>query len=106
MAFYRKRPIVIQAIVWDKMGDHPEVKKLPFLKYLEIGLALGEKSNGITPDKLGWIETLEGGHIVSPGDYIITGQQGEVYPCKPDIFLQTYERVIPPDSKPPKKRRK
>jgi hypothetical protein len=41
----------------------------------------------------GWIETLEGGHIVCPGDYIITGIKGEHYPCKPDIFEATYEKV-------------
>ena len=37
------------------------------------------------------IHTLEGDMIASPGDYIITGIQGEEYPCKPDIFEQTYE---------------
>jgi hypothetical protein len=41
----------------------------------------------------GWIDTLEGGHIVCPGDYIITGVNGEHYPCKPDIFWRTYELV-------------
>ncbi len=41
----------------------------------------------------GWIKTLEGGHIVCPGDFIITGVKGEVYPCKHDIFDQTYEAV-------------
>ena len=40
----------------------------------------------------GWIDTKEGGHIVCPGDWIITGIQGERYPCKPDIFAATYER--------------
>lgn len=39
----------------------------------------------------GWIETLEGGHNVCPGDWIITGVQGERYPCKDEIFRQTYE---------------
>jgi hypothetical protein len=39
----------------------------------------------------GWIDTLEGGHIVCPGDWIITGVKGEHYPCKPDIFEMTYE---------------
>jgi len=39
----------------------------------------------------GFIETLEGGHTVCPGDWIITGVQGERYPCKPDIFEKTYE---------------
>jgi hypothetical protein len=37
------------------------------------------------------IETLEGDHIVSSGDWIITGVKGEHYACKPDIFELTYE---------------
>lgn len=41
----------------------------------------------------GWIDTKEGGHIVCPGDWIITGVAGENYPCKPDIFAATYEAV-------------
>lgn len=41
----------------------------------------------------GWIDTLEGGHIVCPGDFVITGVAGERYPCKPDIFAATYEAV-------------
>ena len=39
------------------------------------------------------IETLEGVMVASPGDYIITGVKGEMYPCKPDIFEMTYEEV-------------
>lgn len=39
------------------------------------------------------IETLEGTMRASVGDYIITGIDGEQYPCKPDIFEKTYERV-------------
>ena len=41
----------------------------------------------------GWIDTLEGGHVVCPGDWIITGIKDEHYPCKPDIFEATYEEV-------------
>ena len=40
------------------------------------------------------IDTLEGTMMVNYGDYIIKGVQGEFYPCKPDIFLKTYEEVI------------
>jgi hypothetical protein len=36
---------------------------------------------------------LEGGHEVTPGDWIIKGVKGEHYPCKPDIFEMTYEKV-------------
>ncbi len=38
------------------------------------------------------IFTLEGQHLASPGDYIIRGVKGELYPCKPDIFEATYEK--------------
>lgn len=38
-----------------------------------------------------YIETLEGTMHASAGDYIITGVNGELYPCKPDIFQKTYE---------------
>lgn len=81
MPFYRKKPVVIQATQWFKMGDHPAVAKPP--KFPLVGEAI--------LDGYGWIETLEGGHIVTPGDWIITGVQGEHYPCKPDIFAATYE---------------
>jgi hypothetical protein len=70
---YRKKPVVIEATQWFKMGDHPAVKAS--LRYEQIG----------------WVQTLEGGHEVTPGDWIITGVKGEHYPCKPDIFEMTYE---------------
>ena len=77
---FRKKPVVIEATQWFKMGDHPAVGGYPnWLTYTH------DKS------RLGWVETLEGGHIVTPGDWIITGVQGEHYPCKPDIFEATYE---------------
>jgi hypothetical protein len=41
----------------------------------------------------GWIDTKEGGHIVCPGDFVITGVQGKRYPCKPDIFAATYDAL-------------
>jgi hypothetical protein len=44
-------------------------------------------------DDHGWIDTLEGSHTVCPGDWIITGVKGEMYPCKPDIFAATYDPV-------------
>jgi hypothetical protein len=72
---FRKKPVVIDATQWFKMGDHPEVRPL----YDSTGK--------------GWVSTLEGGHEVTPGDWIITGVKGEHYPCKPDIFEATYERV-------------
>lgn len=76
---YRKKPVVIEATQWFKMGDHPGVIEAT-LSEMPIHVVL----------------TLEGHHIVTPGDYIITGVTGEHYPCKPDIFELTYEPVEQP----------
>ena len=76
---YRKKPVVIEAVWW-------------------LGFDKGPHDLGIvpkSPDGKGWIDTLEGGHIVTPGDWIITGIKGEKYPCKPDIFEATYDAVDP-----------
>jgi hypothetical protein len=73
MAKYRKKPVIIEAFQWFKHGDSEIVE--------------------IYDGDVGWIETLEGGHKVNPGDWIITGINGEHYSCKPDIFEKTYEKV-------------
>lgn len=82
---FRKKPVVIDATQWFKNGDHGNV---------EFPYSTGNCSicDGYFQDH-GWINTLEGGHIVCPGDWIITGVNGEHYPCKPEIFEKTYERV-------------
>ena len=53
------------------------------------GLEAGLKYVGNTIE----IPTLEGTMIASPGDWIIKGVKGEFYPCKPDVFDITYEKV-------------
>lgn len=79
MAKYRKKPVVIEAEQF-----FPDVRPWPE--------GVVEKDDGPRNfTTIYWIDTLEGGHVVSPGDYIITGVQGERYPCKPDIFEATYE---------------
>ena len=78
MGSYRKRPVVVEAEQWFTFRDVADAHIQP----------LGPEE----PEK-GYINTLEGGHEVTPGDWIITGVQGERYPCKPDIFTATYEAV-------------
>lgn len=82
MKKFRKRPIVIEAFQWN--GEPSKV----VLPYYEID----SKGNWV-PTNNGQINTLEGTMIVTPGDWIITGVNGERYPCKPDIFEKTYEPV-------------
>lgn len=84
---FRKKPVVIEAVQWFKDGDHPNVVAIPE----EMRDTIDSRTAAVYIDSCRWIETLEGGHIVTPGDWIITGIQGEHYPCKPDIFEQTYE---------------
>lgn len=64
-----------------------------FKKDKENCLPFCQDSCGSCPNYKPYIKTLEGKHFISPGDYIITGIKGERYPCKPDIFEQTYEPV-------------
>ncbi|KKL61031.1 hypothetical protein LCGC14_2199390 [marine sediment metagenome] len=103
MPKFRKKSIEIEAHQWFGNGDHPN-----------DGCIAGKITEGLVvrryrrPDipgtntcilcgylmhDHGWIDTLEGGHTVCPGDWIITGVKGERYPCKPDIFEMTYDEV-------------
>jgi len=116
---YRKLPVVIEAAQWFKNGDHPldyvrprrdaisdqeitaEYRKAlnwegDVVRYFRRPDVSGEVRCKHCDQRMhdhGWIDTKEGGHIVCPGDWVITGVAGEIYPCKPDIFAKTYERV-------------
>lgn len=86
MPKFRKKPVVIEAVLFD-------------------GKQHGEYANFIPPGKYGYewyanpaesvlvIDTREGRMRASVGDWIIKGVKGEFYPCKPDIFAATYEPV-------------
>jgi hypothetical protein len=84
---YCKKPIIIEAVQWFKMGDHPVVTQFRARNLHAC------KSCGKEMYEHGKCPMLEGSHLVCPGDWIITGIKGEHYPCKPDIFEATYEKV-------------
>lgn len=81
---YRKRPVVIDAVQWTGYND-TEV-----FRFFEQGnrSVVFERAVDIL-----LIPTLEGVMTAKYGDWIIRGIQGELYPCKPDVFEQTYEMV-------------
>ena len=93
---YRKKPVVVEAIQWNGFNLE-EIKEFVGdpLVYEIFDTAWGDdKDIQITTLTIYMgIKTLGGTHICSKGDYIIKGIQGEFYPCKPDIFEQTYEQV-------------
>lgn len=83
---YRKKPVVIEAIQWNNRKIICPPGPEWFAEAEEKGIIY------LTGDILR-IKTLEGEMITQPGDYIIQGVKGEIYPCKPEIFEQTYEKV-------------
>ena len=109
MPKFRKKNVVVEATQWFKNGDHPndqcqtmdagngpfqsEGKVVRYFRRPDVPGVTTCKQCALTMHHHGWIDTLEGGHIVCPGDWIITGVKKEVYPCKPDIFAETYEPV-------------
>lgn len=96
---YRKKPVVVEAILWDGTEETFVNSILPFL-------ADGHEDFSHLPNNSGHIKpgicisldgiiipTLEGDVKCRTGDWIIKGIKGEFYPCKPDIFEATYEEV-------------
>lgn len=93
---YQKKPVVIEAFQYD--GDLKGTDG----NYYVPDWAVEAYENGVMhygalktdepPCEL-FIDTLEGTHHVSVGDYVIRGIKGELYPCKPDIFEKSYELV-------------
>ena len=86
---FTKKPVTITASQWFKSGDHPAVRDISDSDDLFFTGMGGATLVG--REKFGVIGTLESpNHLVKPGDWIITGVKGELYPCKPDIFEATY----------------
>lgn len=95
MAKFRKKLVVVEAFRYD--GDLIDINGNYYvpdwaIEAFEKDVLFYDEHND-HPFEL-FIKTLEGINYVSVGDYIVKGTQGELYPCKPDIFLATYEEVI------------
>lgn len=82
MAKYRKKPVVIEAVQY----TYPASVELLML------LQKGKRAYCFDGARL-FLNTLEGTMHANPGDYVILGVNKELYPCKPDIFQKTYEKV-------------
>ncbi|OEU66289.1 MAG: hypothetical protein BA863_10350 [Desulfovibrio sp. S3730MH75] len=113
MPRFRKKPIEVDAHQWFKNGDHPEDNLHGLLRADDDGVGHEPEGKvvryyrdpddeggerlcercGVRMHEHGWIDTLEGGRIVCPGDWIITGVVGDRYPCKKDAFQATYSSV-------------
>lgn len=91
MAKFRKKPVVIEATQFEwKPGEGiPDIPGVKFKEWESVAVAGHMKAAPVI--STAYIETAEGPLHVSRGDWIITGVQGERYPCKPSIFAATYD---------------
>lgn len=101
MAKFRKKPVVIEAITFDEfveygrqlISDNPEQGGYGFDGIMPWHFKYKEQPITHENDQCYLIPTLEGIMKFTPDDMLITGVQGEIYPCKKDIFDKTYEPV-------------
>lgn len=84
--YYQKKPVTIQAIIFEDDTD-TLIEIADFLNE-DLSVDYEDPENPVLK-----IETLEGTMKANVGDYIIKGVKGEFYPCKPDIFKETYRLV-------------
>ena len=101
MAKFRKKPVVIEAfqMTAERRNDNSEWptwlnqawKRTPGANAVWIDKDYTPSENDYLSDLV--CGTLEGVHRISWDDWIIQGVKGEIYPCKPDIFVATYEPV-------------
>ena len=97
----RKKPIEVEVF---KLPDKFDLNEGQAPKWFEDAWLSGSINADDIPKETGYgcylvnieIETLEGTMTASPGDYIIKGVKGEIYPCKPDIFEMSYDIVEEP----------
>jgi len=98
---FTKRPVQIEAFRWTGGPDQEEdpVWIVDAIKAGTVsvsrGIAAEKQKSGIAYPPALYINTPEGTMVAHPGDWIIKGVAGEIYPCKPDIFSQTYRASTP-----------
>lgn len=83
---YRKKPVVIEAV---QFYDTPE----SLVELVGLGLKPVHIDYSLPKMPVLKIHTLEGVMTAIEGDFIVKGVKGEFYPCKPDIFTETYEQI-------------
>lgn len=100
MGRFRKLPVEVDAVLWDGKGiNEPAPDWLTTALLADPGPPGEMLSAGAiqaAPGGALFIGTLEGTVGASPGDYILRGVEGEIYPCKPSVFEKTYELVVEP----------
>jgi hypothetical protein len=93
---YRKKPVIIDAVQWTGTNHREMFDFLTSDTFVNETMTVNGDHFYIDHSRIEGgliIKTLEGEHVATIGDYIIKGVKGEYYPCKEDVFHQTYEKV-------------
>ena len=93
MAKYKKNPVIIDAITFDELIEHGKNSAYSIVDGMPWSFDYNGHRITHETDTCYIINTLEGDMYMRPDDMLITGVKGEIYPCKLDIFLETYEKV-------------
>lgn len=93
MAFFRKKPVVIEAITFDEFVQYGKDNGGNIVNGMPWSFEYKGYSVTHENDRCYLIPTLEGTQKFTPKDMLITGVHGEIYSCKLDIFAKTYEVV-------------
>jgi hypothetical protein len=88
---YRKKPVVIEAITFEELVEHGKAHSANVVRGMPWSFEYGGHPITHENDDCYLVPTLEGTMRFNRGEMLITGVNGEVYPCKPDIFAKTYE---------------
>lgn len=91
MSKFRKKPVVVEAVQFTGNNAYEILRLMPKDKKSTLVVSSSPGRNGRLSRTSLHVMTLEGLMKVSPGDWVIRGVAGELYPCKPDIFAATYE---------------
>ena len=90
---FRKKPVVIDAWRWPELGSTPEeFSAFRSMMAEELGPLWGGVGTVFSSGGF-WVQTLEGRMEGLPGDWLIKGVEGELYPCAHKIFMKTYEEA-------------
>jgi hypothetical protein len=88
---YRKKPVVIEAITFNELVQHGRDSGANIINGMPWSFRYKGHEINHSSREYYWISTMEGTLKFTPQDMLITGVEGEIYPCRPGIFAVTYE---------------
>jgi hypothetical protein len=93
MSKWRKKPVVIEAITFEELVEYGKASGANIVNGMPWSFEYHGQPITHENDRCYLISTLIGTMRLEPGDMLITGAKGEVYPCRGEMFQMTYERV-------------